>query len=435
MNGTLAQVIQFRTRSAGYGWVVMGFLWAVNLLIPLAAVSLGIMLPPMTEELGISPIEAGLLGASWFLGSALVSLPASIWLSRFSPKWVTFYSTFLAGVLLLVQGWAPSFGVLLFARFIFVIVVVCRVQAEVLLVHQWFTQARVAVVMSLTIGIMSIGQLAAVGLIPVLMDMFSGWRNVYMGLGAGLLVGAALWMVVGRERVTPTAPETERARGASPLRVLRRYRFLWVLAAAPSGAALAWGSLMTFWPTLALDNPGTLAEGRGRPHDAVSRGAASPPLSWRGLSPTSRGAASPSCGCPDYSLPPIYIALYTTEIAVVAGILLLVAGWNAMIWVPIIRINSVRPPPLAEGDGRSHRPWHDRPAYRRRNGPSARGRNPGSDRLLAVGTAEHSRVSAHAGRRRAANTGDKPASQAPGSPNRRQAAGHVTNANHPARQR
>ena len=272
MNGTLAQVIQFRTRSTGYGWVVMGFLWAVNLLIPLAAVSLGIMLPPMTEELGISPIQAGLLGASWFLGSALVSLPASIWLSRFSPKWVTFYSTFLAGVLLLVQGWAPSFGVLLFARFIFVIVVVCRVQAEVLLVHQWFTQARVAVVMSLTIGIMSIGQLAAVGLIPILMDMFSGWRNVYMGLGGGLLVGAALWMVVGRERVTPNAPETERARGASPLRVLRRYRFLWVLAAAPSGAALAWGALMTFWPTLALDKPGTLAEGRGRPHDAVSRG-------------------------------------------------------------------------------------------------------------------------------------------------------------------
>ncbi len=314
----------------------MGFLWAVNLLIPLAAVSLGIMLPPMTEELGISPIEAGLLGASWFLGSALVSLPASIWLSRFSPKWVTFYSTFLAGVLLLVQGWAPSFGVLLFARFIFVIVVVCRVQAEVLLVHQWFTQARVAVVMSLTIGIMSIGQLAAVGLIPVLMDMFSGWRNVYMGLGAGLLVGAALWMVVGRERVTPTAPETERARGASPLRVLRRYRFLWVLAAAPSGAALAWGSLMTFWPTLALDNLGLSLKGVGAlmmlfPAGGIAASFLAGPLS------DLAGRRKPFLWVPGLLLPPIYIALYTTEIAVVAGILLLVAGWNAMIWVPIIR--------------------------------------------------------------------------------------------------
>ncbi|MDE2860813.1 MAG: MFS transporter [Chloroflexota bacterium] len=336
MNGTLAQVIQFRTRSEGYGWVVMGFLWAVNLLIPLAAVSLGVMLPPMTEELGISPIEAGLLGASWFLGSALVSLPASIWLSRFSPKWVTFYSTFLAGILLLVQGWAPSFGVLLVARFVFVTVVVCRVQAEVLLVHQWFSTARVAVVMSLTIGIMSIGQLAAVGLIPVLMDVLSGWRNVYIGLGAGLLVGAALWTWVGRERARPTAPETERARGASPLRVLRRYRFLWVLAAAPSGAALAWGALMTFWPTLALDNLGLSLKAVGAlmmlfPAGGIAASFLAGPLS------NLAGRRKPFLWVPGLLLPPIYIALYTTEITVVAGILLLVAGWNAMIWVPIIR--------------------------------------------------------------------------------------------------
>ncbi len=336
MNGTIAQVIHFRSRSEGYGWVVMGFLWAVNLLIPLAAVSLGVMLPPMTEELGISPIEAGLLGASWFLGSALVSLPASIWLSRFSPKWVTFYSTFLAGILLLVQGWAPSFEVLLVARFVFVTVVVCRVQAEVLLVHQWFSTARVALVMSLTIGIMSIGQLAAVGLIPVLMDVFSGWRNVYIGLGAGLLVGGALWTWVGRERERPTAPEVERARGASPLRVLRRYRFLWVLAAAPSGAALAWGALMTFWPTLALDNLGLSLKAVGAlmmlfPAGGIAASFLAGPLS------NLAGRRKPFLWVPGLLLPPIYIALYTTEITLVAGILLLLAGWNAMIWVPIIR--------------------------------------------------------------------------------------------------
>ena len=50
------------------------------------------------------------------------------------------------------------------------------------------------------------------------------------------------------------------------------------------------------------------------------------------------GRRKPFLWVPGLLLPPIYIALYTTEIAVVAGILLLVAGWNAMIWVPIIRI-------------------------------------------------------------------------------------------------
>ena len=336
MNGRLEHVLQFRSRSAGYGWVVMGFLWAVNLLIPLAAVSLGVMLPPMTEELGITPIQAGLLGAAWFLGSALVSLPASIWLSRFSPKWVTFFSTFLAGALLLAQGWAPDFNVLLAARFIFVIVVVSRVQAEVLLVHQWFRPARVAVVMSLTIGIMSVGQLVAVGLTPVLMDFMGGWRNVYIALGAGLLVGAALWMAVGRERSQPSGQGAERARGASPIGVLRRYRFLWVLAAAPSGAALAWGSVMTFWPTLALEQLGLSLAGVGAlmtlfPAGGIAASFLAGPLS------DMVGRRKPFLWMPGILLPPIYIALFTTEITLVAGILLLVAGWNAMIWVPIIR--------------------------------------------------------------------------------------------------
>ena len=196
----------------------------------------------MTEELGITPIQAGLLGAAWFLGSAIVSLPASIWLSRFSPKWVTFLSTFLAGVLLLAQGWAPNFTVLLIARSSssWSLFRGCRRRCC------WSTSGSgrrgVAVVMSLTIGIMSVGQLVAVGLTPVLMDFMAGWRNVYLALGAGLLVGAVLWMAVGRERVQPNAQGAERARGASPIGVLRRYKFLWVLAAAPSGAALAWGS-------------------------------------------------------------------------------------------------------------------------------------------------------------------------------------------------
>ena len=336
MNGALEQIIQFRSRSAGYGWVVMGVLWAVNLLIPLAAVSLGVMLPPMTEELGITPIQAGVLGAAWFMGSALVSLPASIWLSRFSPKWVTFYSTLLAGVLLLAQGWAPNFAILLIARFIFVMVVVARVQAEVLLIHQWFRPARVAVVMSLTIGIMSIGQLAAVGLTPLLMDLLSGWRDVYLALGAGLLVGAALWMAVGREREQPNAPGAERARGVSPLGVLRRHRFLWVLAAAPSGAALAWGSVMTFWPTLALEKLGLSLTGVGAlmtlfPAGGIAASFLAGPLS------NLMGRRKPFLWVPGILLPPIYIALFLTESPVVAAMLLPVAGWNAMIWVPIIR--------------------------------------------------------------------------------------------------
>jgi len=297
---------------------------------------LGVMLPSMTEELGISPLQAGMLGAVMFLGSATVALPASIWLSRFSPKKITFLSMFLTGITLLFQGWAPTFAILLAARFLMVINVASRMQAEVLLIHQWFTSKQIAVVVSISIGVMSIGQMAAVGLTPHLMTLLSGWRNVYFALGTIILVGAFLWMVIGRERVQFPTLEVDPSQRRSPISVLRRHKFLWVLAAAPSGAALAFGSVMTFWPTFALDSLNLSLTDVGMlmtlfPAGGVAASFLAGPLS------DLIGRRKPFLWVPGILLPPIYVALFTTKLPVLAGILLLVAGWNAMVWVPIIR--------------------------------------------------------------------------------------------------
>ena len=336
MNKASEQALEVETNSTNYGWYVMGFLWGLNLMVPLAVVSLGVMLPSMTEELDISPLQAGVLGAVWFLGSASVALPASIWLSRFSPKRITFLSIFLAGTTLLLQGWAPTFTVLLAARFLFVITVVSRIQAEILLIHQWFTSRQIALVISISIGVVSIGQMAAVGLIPYLLLLFSGWRNVYFALGTALMAGAFLWMAIGRERVNPFIRQGDPSKRRSPISVLRRHKFLWVLAAAPSGAALAWDSVMTFWPTHALDSLNLTLTSVGMlmtlfPTGGIAASFLAGPLS------NLLGRRKPFLWVPGILLPPLYIALFTTKLPVLAGILMLVAGWNAMVWVPIIR--------------------------------------------------------------------------------------------------
>ncbi len=145
------------TQPPRYRWVVMGFLWSLNLVIPMTAMSIGVMLPSMTAELGITPVQAGMLGGVWFFGSAVVSLPASIWLSRYSPKRITFLSLLLSGCTVLLQGWAPAFISLLVFRFLFVIVAVSRMQAEVLLIHQWFAPRQIGTVLGVSTGMMVIG--------------------------------------------------------------------------------------------------------------------------------------------------------------------------------------------------------------------------------------------------------------------------------------
>lgn len=314
----------------------MGVLWAVNFFIPMIAISLGVMLPSITEDLSITPVQAGLLGSSFFIGSALASLPASVWLSKYSAKNITSVVLFLAGVLTLLQGWAPTFLILLVMRLFFVLTMVSRGLMEILLIQQWFKGNQFALVISITVGVFSTGQLVAVGLTPFLMTFLSGWRNVYYATGVVLILGSLIWMLLGRDAPQISQSEEDGKIPKSPLIILRERPILWVLSACPSGAALAWASVMTFWPTHALD-------------------ALSLPLTHVGalmvLFPLGGIAASFLAGplsdrirqrrvfiwAPGILLPPIYVALFTVTSPVLSAILLLFAGWNAMIWVPIVR--------------------------------------------------------------------------------------------------
>ena len=314
----------------------MGFLWSLNLIIPMTVMSIGVMLPSMTDELGITPVQAGMLGGVWFFGSAVVALPASIWLSRYSPKRVTFLSILLSAGTVLLQGWAPSFTALLVFRFLFVIVAVSRMQAEVLLIHQWFASKQIGTVLGISTGVMVIGQMIAVGLTPYLLITLAGWRNVYYMLGIIMIATASLWMIIGRERSQSKSTETDSLPRQSPIHVLRRHKFLWILAAAPSGAALAFSAVMTFWPTLALETlPLSLTE-VGTLMTVFLLGGIVAAFAAAPLSSYFQ-RRKPFLWLAGIFLPPLYIALFTTNSVIVAGILLFFSGWNAQIWVPIIR--------------------------------------------------------------------------------------------------
>lgn len=314
----------------------MGLQWGVNFFIPMVALSLGVMLPAMTEELDMTPVQGGLLGSAMFIGGAILSLPLSVFLSRYSPKRVTCIALFCTGLMTFIQAASPSFTILLIARFVFVSTIVSRGLAEILLIQQWFTGKRVALVISLTIGIFSIGQVAAVGLTPLLMDLLSGWRNVYYALGSILILGAFLCLFFSRDANKSYVDEQDTKIRKPPLDILRKRKDLWVLSACPAGAALAWSAVMTFWPTYALD---TLS----MPLNAVGTIMAMFPLGGI-MGSFLAGPLSNRIHnrrifiwLPGISLPVIYLALFTTDSPTLSALLLLVAGWNAMIWAPIIR--------------------------------------------------------------------------------------------------
>lgn len=318
-----------------YRWVVMGALWSGTLFLTWVNFSLGVMLPRIGPELSLTPIRAGLLGSLTGVAAALLSMPLSLWLSRFSAKVVVGMAV-LGGVLFtLLQGWSPSFEEMLVSRALFVVAIPALRPATALLIGQWFQPGEFAQVNSLTAGLTSMGQTLGIALTPWLMLALGGWRSTFYALGLLGLAITLFWLLLGRQNLTPEYRASLAAQEGTPLRALTRYRTLWLLAFCQIGSALAYNAFLTFWPTFAttvrglpLTTTGLLMSlfPIGSVIGSFSAGAIS---NWLGL-------RKPVIWLPGLILPGAYLVSINSDAIPVIGLALFVVGFCALVVVPII---------------------------------------------------------------------------------------------------
>jgi MFS family permease len=235
-------------------WAVMG-LWLVTSVAGIAMViAMGILLPAISTELGLTPSQQGFFGSSAFLGNLLLALPLSWWISKYSPKLVTTITLVLGVIFLFVQGWAPNLAILLVGRFGYGIATLAREPARALLMHQWFRPREFMVVNSVynaLFGIVVGGGLFATPFI--LASAGDNWRTVIYSFVAVLTVLTILWAVFGRERVTESDNSQDSEGQLDMLRRVFRHRDLWISGFGFLGATMGWSAFLTFYPTLMLE--------------------------------------------------------------------------------------------------------------------------------------------------------------------------------------
>jgi MFS family permease len=219
--------------------------------------TLGILLPAISADLHISPLQQGLLGSSAFWGNIALAIPLSWWTSRYGPKALTSVTLVLGTAALFLQGWAPAFAVLMACRLAFGITVMARQPARVSLTQQWFAPREIVFVNSvqnLFFGLVVGGGLAAS---PFILAAFGNdWRatlNVFAWLFVALSVS---WMILGRERRAQDharQPERQEIRESGVIRGALGYRDLWIQGFGFVGATLCWSAFLAFYPTMMLN--------------------------------------------------------------------------------------------------------------------------------------------------------------------------------------
>ena len=240
------------------GWLVVLLSRLHGSSVVLISYSFGMFLPFIRTDLQLSPLEAGLLQSAWWVTSAVLALPCSVWFSRFRPVPLVLVSLCLGFTFLVLQGLARSFLVLFLARFFFVLCHVIATPARPLLFQQWVAPQQYAVLNAVSLSLHSVLLATAISTSAWLITAAGSWRLVYGMLSAFLLVQTLLWWVVAREEHAPVQGLTQalEAQQGTPLRALRVYPQGWLVGVTMCALSATWTALVTFLPTLLLEQRG-----------------------------------------------------------------------------------------------------------------------------------------------------------------------------------
>ena len=186
-------------------------------------------------------------------------IPFSTWFSRFRPVWLVLASLLLLMMpFLFLQGVASNFHILFLARFFLVAFHVMATPAHPLLLQQWVAPRQYAWVNAVSLSQHSILLAIAVSTSALLIGAIGSWRLAYFIQGGFIAIQALVWVLVAREKFAPvkSLQRALQAQEGTPLKAVLSYPQGWLIGITMFGLSATWTAMVTFLPTLLLEERG-----------------------------------------------------------------------------------------------------------------------------------------------------------------------------------
>lgn len=164
--------------------------------------------PAFSTELGLSSADLGLLAGAYFLGFSAMQLPLGRWLDSFGPRRVLLAFLTIAVVACGAFALATSFPGLWVARALIGVGVSACLMAPMTAYRRRFGPAAQLRANSWMLMTGSLGMLASTLPVQWLMPV-TGWRGLFWGVGAALLLAMVLIAVLVPRDSPPPAPAAQ----------------------------------------------------------------------------------------------------------------------------------------------------------------------------------------------------------------------------------
>ena len=216
--------------------------------------TLGILLPSISEDLGLSPSEQGLLGSAAFWGNMVLAIPLSWWTSRFGPKILTTVTLVLGTLFIFLQGVAPALVMLIIGRLAFGVTMLAREPARAHLIRQWFQPNETIIANSVSNVFFGIVVGGGMIVTPLILSEFGNdWRMIFYIFGTAFFALTVLWIIVGRERPLDESQIQVDRPERNAVRLALSHRDIWVAGLGFIGSSMSWAAFLNFYPTMMLD--------------------------------------------------------------------------------------------------------------------------------------------------------------------------------------
>jgi cyanate permease len=240
-----------------YGWVVLSAFTLNYGAVVITFMTLGMLLPDISEEFSLSPSQQGWLASSLLFGNLLFEMPLNWWLSRYRPWRVSSVAFLATALIVVIQGWSPTFAVLLAARIGLGLFWLSSQPPRTLLILQWMPKKQIPLANGVHSSLLAIVEGLGFIAIPLLLVWLGNWRSTLYFWAGVCLVLSVMWVLVGGERLSPEYIERMRSQVKTPLSSLFRYKEPWIMGLGLAGTIGGRFAFDTFWPTFTGNEYGT----------------------------------------------------------------------------------------------------------------------------------------------------------------------------------
>ena len=119
-----------------YRWAVIGAMSSSIATSMAMLFFIGLLLPDISEEMGLSPTQQGLVGSSALIANLVLVMPVNNWMSRFRPRRTLTFALLVVAGSVFMQARAPIFGVLILGRVVLALGTMFTQAPRVLLIQQ-----------------------------------------------------------------------------------------------------------------------------------------------------------------------------------------------------------------------------------------------------------------------------------------------------------